>query len=116
MYGPPYSTVSTSVGHYPHEALSTVLHVHTYQRHYNWADITQVRDPTDRPTTDTIVTGWACGRACVSLAGDLRSSTVQRVHEWLVCGQQHLDGEQQGRSDRHGPSRLAHNDPEAMRW
>eukprot|EP01044_Picomonas_judraskeda_P009217 COSAG03_NODE_1109_length_4799_cov_192.408511_6_plen_68_part_00 len=43
MYGPPYSTVSASVGHYPHEELSTVLHVHTYQRRYNWADVTQVR-------------------------------------------------------------------------
>ena len=41
LYGPPYSTVSASVGHYPHEQLSTVLHVHTYNRHYNWADVTQ---------------------------------------------------------------------------
>ena len=55
MYGPPYSTVSTSVGHYPHEELSTVLHVHTYQRHYNWADITQVR-PSDRLTTTQVDT------------------------------------------------------------
>lgn len=41
MYGPPYSTVSTAVSHYPNEVLSTLLHVHTYTRRYNWADITQ---------------------------------------------------------------------------
>ena len=41
MYGPPYSTVSTAVSHYPDEQLATVLHVHTFNRRYNWADITQ---------------------------------------------------------------------------
>ena len=40
MYGPPYSTVSTAVSHYPDEQLATVLHVHTFNRRYNWADIT----------------------------------------------------------------------------
>ena len=35
LYGPPYSTVAASVGHYPHERLSTTLHVHTYSRRHS---------------------------------------------------------------------------------